>query len=159
MKAFDASSMIHAWDNYPSGQFPPLWAWMGEQIESEEFVMSEVAFDQVNNRVPDCANWLEEHAIEPLQSTNDILLIALMVNRLLGIENDQYGPGVDENDILIIASAKEHDQELVSNENPQNQLPINMKKYKIPSVCSLPQVTVTCLNFIEIIKQSGEVFR
>jgi len=44
MQTFDASSMIYAWDNYPPGQFPGLWEWMGKQIELEEFVMSEVAF-------------------------------------------------------------------------------------------------------------------
>jgi len=110
--------------------------------------------------MPDCSNWLKEYVIERLPVTNDTLQNALMIKGLLGIKNDQYGQtGVDENDIIIIASAKEHDQELVSNENPQNKLPKIMKRYKIPTVCRLSQVAVTCHSFIEIIKRSGEVFR
>lgn len=129
MQAFDASSMIHAWDHYPEGQFPGLWTWMGEQVESGQFVMSKVAFEQVDDKVPECAKRLKEDAIQLLPTTNDTLWNALMINGLLGIENDQYGTGVGEKDILIIASAKEHGQELVSNENRQNNLPGNMKNY------------------------------
>ena len=161
MQAFDASSMIHAWDHYPEPQFPGLWAWIGERIESEEFLISEVAFGEVSQSSPDCADWLKdkEHAIRRLLTTNTTLQNALMINGLLGIENDQYGAGVGESDILIIASAKEHGFELVSNENLQNNLPRDMKRYKIPSVCSMPQVGVICLSFIEIIRRSGVVFR
>ena len=82
-----------------------------------------------------------------------------MINGLLGIKNDLYGAGVGEKDILIIASAKEHGQELVSNENRQHTLPMDMKKYKIPAVCNIPQVEVPCLTFIELIKRSEVVFR
>ena len=159
MQAFDASSMIHAWDHYPEGQFPGLWEWIGDRIESREFAISEVAYKEVEQKAPDCAKWLEEHAVQRLPVTNDALRNALMIKGLLGIENDLYGDGVGENDILIIASAKEHHQELVSNENRQNILPRDMKKYKIPSVCSMPGVAVPCLSFIEVIKRSGVVFR
>jgi len=47
MLAFDASSIIHAWDNYPEKQFPPLWEWISDNIESGEFVMAQVAFEEV----------------------------------------------------------------------------------------------------------------
>ncbi|MDP8208833.1 MAG: DUF4411 family protein [Candidatus Electryonea clarkiae] len=160
MQTFDASSIIHAWDNYPLDQFPPLWTWMGEQFESEDFVMSEVAFDEMDPKVSDCAKWLKEHAIQKMSVTNETLQIAFMIKELLGIENDRFHQkGVNESDIFIIASAKEHEQELVSNENRQNDLPEEMKKYKIPAVCGMLQVTVPCFSFIEIIKQSKEVFR
>ncbi len=159
MRAFDASSMIHAWDHYPEGQFPGLWGWMGEQIESGEFAISQVAFMEVEQRTPECAEWLRGHSIQSLGITNDTLIHALMIQNLLGIENDRYGAGVGENDILIIASAKEHGHELVSNENRQNILPEDKKKYKIPSVCNMPQVGVICLSFIELIRRSGAVFR
>ena len=38
MQVFDASSMIHAWDNYPEPQFPGLWSWLAFQLanRSEE---------------------------------------------------------------------------------------------------------------------------
>lgn len=159
MKAFDASSMIHAWDQYPSGQFPGMWEWMAEQVESGEFVMLAVAFDEVAKREPDCAKWLEDHALQRTEVSNSTLENAIQIQGLLGIENDQYGIGVGENDILIISSAKEHNQELISDENRQQDRPENMKKYKIPAVCAMDEVAVPCINFIELIKRSKEVFR
>jgi len=158
MHAFDASSMIYAWDNYPLEKFPGLWEWMGEQIKSGEFVMLTVALDETGNKSPDCKDWIEQHEIQKITESDETYRIALMINGLLGIKNDQYGAGVGENDVLIIASAKERNHELVSNESRQNQLPKNKKKYKIPAVCSLLKVNVTCLNFLELIKQSKAVF-
>lgn len=159
MPAFDASSIIHAWDNYPPEQFPGLWEWMGERIESGELVILSVAFDEVLRRLPDCSNWLDGHGIQKMTITNETLQIALTINRLLGIENDRYGAGVGENDVFIIASAKENKHELLSNENRQNNLPVDMKKYKIPAVCNLPEVAVTCIDFLEFIRKSKAVFR
>ena len=86
MQTFDASSMIYAWDNYLPGQFPGLWEWMGKQIELEEFVMSEVAFEEVDRKMPDCSNWLKEYVIKRLPVTNDTLQNALMIKGLLGIK-------------------------------------------------------------------------
>ncbi len=43
MYTFDASSVIHAWDNYPIEQFPPLWDWFYSQINDEQFSIPEIA--------------------------------------------------------------------------------------------------------------------
>ena len=160
MPSFDASSMIHAWDEYPINQFPGLWDWMKVQIESKEFLISQVAFEEVVQLHPECGKWLNVCNIQKLSITNITLQKAMVIKNLLGIENDKFqGDGVGENDILIISSAKEHFQELISNERRQLTLPQQMKRYKIPAVCNLPDVNVQCLNFIEIIKRSKEVFR
>ena len=53
MKVFDASSIIHAWDDYPFEQFPPLWDWMSEQIDAGEIVIPRVALDEVAQISPD----------------------------------------------------------------------------------------------------------
>jgi len=45
MRVFDASSMIYAWDNYPFGQFPPLWNWMADQIKQGAVTMPSVALE------------------------------------------------------------------------------------------------------------------
>ena len=87
-----------------------------------------------------------------------ILEEALRIQGLLGIQNDQYGGGVGENDILIIATAKIEGVDLISDENKQPNLPENMKNYKIPAVCALPSVQVGSLNFLELIKNSGCIF-
>jgi hypothetical protein len=78
---------------------------------------------------------------------------------LLGIDGDSYHPkGVGENDILIIATARAHSAELVSDEGKQNHFPDIMAKRKIPAVCAMIEVSVTCINFIEYIKRSGVIF-
>ena len=159
MRVFDASSMIYAWDNYPVGQFPGLWEWMAGQIEEKQLVMPSVAFDEVNHKTPDCGEWLKENNLEQLAISNAILQEAKRIKGLLGIANDKYTTGVGENDILIIAAARLHGAELVSDEAKQPNLPKIPSNRKIPAVCVMPTVSVTCINFLEYIKRSEEIFR
>lgn len=160
MQVFDASSMIYAWDNYPVRQFPGLWEWMAIQIDRKSLVMPSVAFDEVENKTPDCAAWLRQNNLEQLAITNAILQEAMLIKGLLGIVDDNYhAKGVGENDLLIIATVKAHRAELISDEERQNTLPVLAAKRKIPAVCSMTQVAVHCINFIEFIKRSGVIFR
>lgn len=160
MWVFDASSMIYAWDNYPIRQFPGLWDWLAAQIEEKLLVLPNVAFDEVSNKTPDCGEWLKENNIEQLEINNAILHDAMRIKRLLGIVADNYHPkGVGENDILIIATTRDHNAELVSDEDRQPTTPKEPSKRKIPSVCGMKEVNVPCINFIEFIKRSGEIFQ
>jgi len=160
MQIFDASSMIYAWDNYPIRQFPGLWEWMATQIEEQKLVMPSVAFKEVANKTPDCGEWLKENNITKLEITNEIAQKAMSIKKLLGIDGDNYhSKGVDENDILIIATARVHKAELVSDEKRQTVLPEEPSKKKIPAVCAIKKVDVLCINFIEFIKRSDEIFR
>jgi predicted nucleic acid-binding protein len=159
MQAFDASSMIYAWDNYPILQFPGLWEWMAAQIEEKNLVIPSVAFDEVANKSPECATWLETFDIPKMEITNTIAQDAMRIKRLLGIDGDNYHPkGVGENDLFIIATARDHGAELVSNEGRQKS-PDLRSKLKIPAVCSMKEVSVPCIDFLEFIKRSDRVFR
>ena len=159
MQVFDDSSMVYAWDNYPIRQFPGLWEWMGVQIAERKLRIPGVAFEEVTNEDPDCGQWLENNNIIKVDVNNAIMQDALRIKGLLGIAGDSYHPkGVGENDILIIATARAHSAELVSDEGKQNQLPDNMAKRKIPAVCAMPEVSIPCINFIEYIKRSGVIF-
>ena len=159
MRVFDASSMIYAWDNYPIGQFPGLWEWMASQIEANELVMPTVAFEEVMHKTPDCGEWLNDNNLQQLAISNAILHDAKRIKGLLGIMNDKYTTGVGENDILIIAAARLHGAELVSDEAKQPGLPKIPSNKKIPAVCAMPTVSVSCINFIDFIKATGAVFR
>lgn len=160
MQVFDASSMIYAWDNYPVRQFPPLWGWMAVQIEGKQLVMPSVAFEEVENKAPDCGEWLKDNNLEQLVISNAILQDAKRIKVLLGIVGDNYhSKGVGENDILIIATARAHGAGLVSDEEKQRTLPQILSKRKIPAVCDMTGVSVPCVNFIEHIKRSEAVFR
>ena len=159
MQTFDASSLIHAWDNYPLEQFPPLWAWLGEQIVAEEFTVPEVAFKEVTDKTPECGDWLTETGIKRLPMSAAIAQEALRIKEFLGIENDNYhAKGVGENDLFIIATASVEGVGLISNEARQARAPDIEAKRKIPSVCGMPEVHVTCRSFIEVIRASGAVF-
>lgn len=159
MLALDASSIIHAWDNYPEKQFPPLWDWIAAEIEGGEFLIAQIAFEEVEKKTPECASFLKRASITRIKIGNDILQEALRIMSRLGIVNENFHPdGVSENDILIIATARMKKLELVSEERRQTTHPKENRRLKIPAVCQLPDVNVNCMNFIELIKRSEEVF-
>ena len=149
MYSFDASSMIHAWDNYPpeNEHFDSLWSWFSSSVQNKEFVISKKAFEEVSHKIPECGEWLKNNDIEILNLTPTSLLIAKNIKESLGIVEEQYTKGVGENDLFIIAIAKETESTLVSEEGRQSALPALKSNYKIPAVCSLEEVRVDCCNF------------
>ena len=159
MQVLDVSSAIYAWDNYPIEQFPPLWKWLGVQVQGTSLTIPAVAFDEVAHVVPDCGEWLKEHDVQRLAISNAILANALSIKASLKIVGENYHPrGVGENDILIIATARAYHGELISEEGRQKLAPDVLAKRKIPSVCAMPEVAIPCINFLEFIKRSGVVF-
>lgn len=159
MQIFDTSSMVHAWDNYPYEQFPPLWLWIEEQIDGAQIAMSAVAMEEVENVSPDCHSWLKKVGVTVIPVSNEILNISMEIKHLLEIVDDKYhADGVGENDILIIATAKSLGVALVSDEGQQATLPKLIARYKIPAVCNLQSVDVVCKNFIDYLKLSGAIF-
>lgn len=160
MKVFDASSLIHAWDNYPFEQFPPFWDWLTNQVDAEEIVVPRVALTEVSQISPECHRWLTGNQLQIIEVSNETANEANRIKRLIGIVNDNYHPkGVDENDIIIISTAKILDVELVSDEGRQADVPKEQIKRKIPSVCDIETVDVLCMNFVSFFKGSGQVFR
>lgn len=159
MLIIDASSMIYAWDNYPIAQFPKVWKWTETQVEGRELQIPGVAFEEVSHKLPECCAWLNDHDCVIVAETNDILMTALRIKDLLGIQNDDYHPkGVDENDLFVIATARVARAPLLSDERRQLKLPDIPKKMRIPAVCALPEVNVACKNFLEYLKGSGAIF-
>jgi len=160
MHVFDASSILHAWDHYPIENFPPLWDWIAERIAAGEFAIPLVALEEVARKSPECGGWLKGQGIVVLPLTNEALQLAAGIKRRLGIAEDDYHPkGVGENDLLIIAAAKIAGATLVSDEARQFRRPDTMSKCRIPAVCDLPEVSVVCIPFIELIRGSGAIFR
>lgn len=135
MPAFDASSIVHAWDHYPMRQFPSLWVWLGEEFRAGIFKLPQVADDETKQRAPDCHAWLQTAGAQVMPVTQAILDDALRLKTMLGIVTDRdYRSGVDENDLLIIATCMQARVELVSNEGRQAAVPTNLANCKIPAV-------------------------
>lgn len=159
MHVLDASSILSAWDTYPPDQFPGLWDWLEELAQKKELVIAEVALEEVKHKYPECAAWLKDCEMRVLPVTS-AMTGAAGVKRLLGIVDDGFHPhGVGENDLLIIATAKVHGGELISDEFKQPSLPKDRRRYKIPAVCGLAEVNVPCMNFREFMIESKRVFR
>lgn len=154
MYSFDASSMIHAWDNYPpeNPHFDSLWQWFSEQIDNKNFGISAKSLDEVSHKIPECGDWLKNKNIEVYPLTATSLGTAQEIKALLGIAEEEYTRGVGENDLLIISIAKENETTLVSEESRQNNLPVLKSNYKIPAVCDLPEVNLECVCFLDLLK-------
>jgi len=156
MYSFDASSKIHAWDNYPieNEHFESLWAWFAEKIEDREFTISEIALKEVASKIPECGKWLNDHHIKIHKLSPATLHQTQSIKTILEISEEEYSNGgVGENDLFIIAIAKDSKLILVTEEARQNNLPTKKHNYKIPAVCGLPEVNVTCIYFVDLIKK------
>ena len=158
MWAFDASSMIYAWDNYPFKQFPGLWSWLGDQVSRGIVVVPLVAYDEITHKTPDCGQWLSERGVSVLHPTTAKLQAAARIKALLEIDGDRYGGGVGENDLIIISSADCNGLVLVSNEKLQISLPKLKSNYKIPAVCTLKKPPLVCIDFLEFMRRSNAIF-
>jgi len=154
MYSFDASSMIHAWDNYPpeNPHFDSLWQWFSEQIDNKNFGISSKALEEVGHKIPECGDWLNSNDIEVHPLTATSLAMAQEIKTLLGIVEEQYTKGVGEKDLLIISIAKENETTLASDESRQNKLPTLKSNYKIPAVCDMLEINVECISFLDLLK-------
>ncbi|WP_373989297.1 DUF4411 family protein [Duganella sp. BuS-21] len=158
MRAFDTSSIVYAWDNYPIQKFPRLWAWIANQLVHGEIVFPSVVVDEVRVVSPDCYDWLTVVGFQQLPMTEEILMQALEIKAWLGIDNPRGAGGVGENDIFIVCAAAANGCGLVSNEAVQAVLPAHRQKYKMPAVCGLPRLNVNCINFLQYLNSSQGEF-
>lgn len=159
MFVVDASSIIYGWDNYPEKSFPKLWEWIAQQIEVRDLVISAVAKKEVEQVCPECADWLKDASIHVEPVSNDILREAVKISHLHGVKDGKYHvKGFDENDAIIMATAKVLNATLLSNEEKQPNIPPNLARYKIPLVCSHSSISIHCLNFLDYIRSSGATF-
>ena len=159
MQAFDTSAIVYAWEKYPKSQFPLLWEWLALRIRDNEIVIPEAALLELSHVERDCFAWLTGSSIQRLKTTNEVMERAQQLTKELEVTNGEFSArGVDQNDLIIIAASELAGAKSVTEESVQNNKPLYKKNSKIPAVCDLPLVHVCCLNFLDVITQSGKTF-
>ena len=162
MYHFDASALVYFWDNYPIHRpmFNEVWQWFDAQVSNSTFQISDVALQQVKDKIlyktketsleqdiPESKLFIQAlNKIKVHNKTGNDLNKAEQIKQLLGIEEDNYGNGVDEADLLIVAIAFRESAILITNESEQERLPQNMKNCKMPAVCNLNSVNIDYID-------------
>lgn len=131
---------------------------MGDRVSKGLIQIPEIAVEEVEHKVPECAHWLRDANLQKILVTEAVLLEAFRIKGLLGIEEDKYGSGVDENDLIIIATARLSGCELVTNEAFQATPNKQKRNWKIPLVCNMNTVNVPWIDFLGYLKRSEAVF-
>ena len=153
MYCVDTSSILHAWANYPEEQFPSVWRWMEKQIKAGNFLIPEI----VKNEATDVRDWFVGKRLPTVAISDEIYKTAQSIEGGLGIQNGNYSPkGVNENDVIIIATAMVKGWAIVTEEGEQQQLPPKGKHYKMPAACHKNNIQVG--NFLARLIESGEIF-
>lgn len=131
---------------------------MADRVEKGFIRMSDIAVEEVGHKVPECVAWLRDANLQKISVSEAVLLEAFRIKGVLGIEEDMYGSGVDENDLIIIATAKLNDYELVTDEAFQASANKQKRNWKIPAVCNMETVNVSWIDFLGYLKRSEAVF-
>lgn len=158
--SIDTSALIHAWDNYPIKNMPKVWGYLKEQFECRNILLSEVAYEEINEG--ELLDWLDELALKPEEVNEKIQLIFEKLQLKLGIEEFEKDEtkGINAEDLFIIAHASLTGRTLINQEAEQatkkDQKP-KKRNYKIPLVCK-DIANVESIEFIEIIKRSEQIF-
>lgn len=158
MHAFDASTMIHALDNYPPKQFPRLWDWLKTELRNGKLIISRVAYDESIPKLPEEFKPCLKEFRPPTEKDYKLIAETMKIkNKLVTEDGNFHSPGVCENDLFIIVHAKLNKATLLTEEARQISLPNDKRKYKIPAVCK-EIAGISCVNFTEYIRSSGEIF-
>ncbi len=156
----DASAAIAMWEEmYPPENFPTFYALMGQKFLALNIYFVKPVFDEIEKTQgklgdDDLIAWLkktlgEKSFINTLNQGTSERVNEYTVT-YLG-EGGAKREGVDLNDLLLVATAKEYGFTIVTQEGIQSSPPKKKEKYKIPAVCQKEEVR--CINLIEFIKE------
>ena len=158
-KVIDASAIIRAWEYYPQRQFPGFWRWVAAELKAQRWVMSRANVEEVKHKVSELHKWLTTHGLHTVEVSNDIAKMVNVFKGLLGIVDDRYaGRGVDEPDLIPIATCACLGYASVNCEAEQLDSKQELRNSRIPRVCRLDGVRVDYMDLTKCVSASKVVF-
>lgn len=157
-KVFDASAIIRAWEYYPKPQFPGFWRWVASEFNARRWMMARANLDEVSHKVPELHRWLVSSGLRTINVTNEIVARVIQIKELLEIVDDRYGAGVDEPDLILIATCACLGHVCVSCEEEQLGSTKTLRNAKIPRVCRQQSVNVPHVDLRNCVYEAGIVF-
>lgn len=147
--------------------FPGLYTELGQKIPATSVVLKEIhdeikvnpdATGKIHTQmIIDLKSWIEQSNIEREKlDTNDTVFTThrKLINHYQPNEEDPKS--ISENDLLIIACAKEYKLTVVTYESVKtNNRPGKIERSKIPLICE--QNEVNCITAIEYFQELGIV--
>lgn len=131
---------------------------MKTELRNGKLIISRVAYDESLLKLPkEFKPCLKEFRPPTEEDCKLIAETKNIKNKLVTEDGNLNSHGVCENDLFIIAHAKLNKATLVTEEARQISLPNNKRRYKIPAVCK-EIAGISCVNFTEYIRSSGEIF-
>ncbi|EHU2433873.1 TPA: DUF4411 family protein [Acinetobacter baumannii] len=157
----DASTLIDIWFRFPKELkvFNSLWEQIESLVISKSILVTRRNFEEVKHKSEEAYNFFNSLDIEVITPNQEILITTVAIQQELGITDaeikNNLRDGVDEGDLICIATAKCKGMILVTEEKRQPVYPGNKgpnpSKYKIPKVCEMPSVNVKCINFLDFL--------
>ncbi len=159
----DANVFITSWNIlYPINIFPSLWDRLGEN--KAKIILIKPIYDEIDpisdrNKSDNekrgkhpLRMWLKDNGFTETPVDNRVEKISLGLEQKYEIDNNSKG--ANEQDIKLIAYAKENKLEIVTFEKIQTpNPPIKKTNYKIPLICD--KEGVTHLVFVKMLENFG----
>jgi len=165
---FDASTLIDIWEKYPKDLkiFDSVWELISELINDHMICVTYTNFEEVKHKSDDAYYFYKSLNVETIVPNQEILQRALTIQKTLGLSDadikNKLRDGVDEGDIICIATAQHNNLILVTEEKKQPTYKGNagpsFAKYKIPKVCELISVDVECIRFLDYLQLLKETY-
>lgn len=148
----DTSGWLDGWQRYyPRDVFPSLWDRIEVAINSEEIIVSEEVYRELERKSDDLHDWVKARKQMLVALDEPIQLRATQIlaefPRLVDTQR-----GRSQADPFVIATALEKGAIVVTGE----VLTGNLEKPRIPDVCQAKGVR--CINFLQMIRDLGLTF-
>lgn len=148
----DANIFIESWrSRYPIERFPSLWDALSNH--RNKITIIKPIHDEIeptsSTNLTTVRTWLASNNFLPEEIDSETKNLSIALEKSYQIKTSSRGAG--ENDMMLIAYAKQHDKTVVTYESLQAVEPKESYNFKIPLICK--KEGVSCINFIGFLSE------